>query len=110
MHHLDNPSGLYSDLMELIVQLGGYGLIHCDFNEFNVLLDSKDKPTVIDFPQMVSIMHLNAKWYVSLLSSCLWGGLLPESPHGVAITRTSYDMVQNYMRPLQCISPEWPHM
>lgn len=64
MHCLDNPSALYSDLMELIVRLGSYGLIHCDFNEFNVLLDSKDKPTVIDFPQMVSTRHLNAEWYV----------------------------------------------
>ena len=62
VHHLDDPSGLYSTLMELIVQLARYGLIHCDFNEFNVMLNSDDKPTVIDFPQMVSTQHVNAKW------------------------------------------------
>ena len=54
--------------MELIVQLAGYGLIHCDFNEFNILLDDRDQPTIIDFPQMVSIAHPNANWYVALVT------------------------------------------
>lgn len=63
VHHLDDPSGVYSVLMDLIVQLGGYGLIHCDFNEFNIVLDAENRPTVIDFPQMVSTQHPNAKWY-----------------------------------------------
>lgn len=47
--------------MELIVQLGALGFVHCDFNEFNLLVTSDDKIYVIDFPQMVSISHLNAK-------------------------------------------------
>ena len=50
--------------MELIVRLSSYGLIHCDFNEFNLMLNDKDQVTVIDFPQMVSISHPNAQWYV----------------------------------------------
>ena len=38
------------------------GLIHGDFNEFNVLYnDLTGKITLIDFPQMVSIEHPNAK-------------------------------------------------
>ncbi len=61
---MDDPPALYSELMELIVQLAGFGLIHCDFNEFNVFIDTEDTPTIIDFPQMVSTKHLNAKWYV----------------------------------------------
>jgi len=48
--------------MELLVQLAGYGLIHCDFNEFNIMVDSRDVPTVIDLPQMVSTSHPNAAW------------------------------------------------
>lgn len=48
--------------MELIVKLGSYGLIHCDFNEFNLIVNEDDKVTVIDFPQMVSISHPNAQW------------------------------------------------
>lgn len=49
--------------MELIVQLGSYGLIHCDFNEFNIMISETGKITIIDFPQMVSISHINAEWY-----------------------------------------------
>ena len=60
---LDDPASIYNELMELIVQLGGYGLIHCDFNEFNIMISDAGKITIIDFPQMVSISHINAQWY-----------------------------------------------
>ena len=33
-----DPRGLYSELLSLIVKLAGYGLIHGDFNEFNILI------------------------------------------------------------------------
>lgn len=64
VHDVADPSALYNDLMELIVRLGSYGLIHCDFNEFNLIINDSDKVTVIDFPQMVSISHPNAQWWV----------------------------------------------
>lgn len=57
-------AALYDDVMNLIVRLGRYGLIHGDFNEFNLLLDEQQKPVLIDFPQMVSIDHANAQWSV----------------------------------------------
>jgi RIO kinase 2 len=48
--------------MELIVRLARSGLIHGDFNEFNILIRVEDdEPVVIDFPQMVSIRHENAE-------------------------------------------------
>jgi len=50
--------------MELIVKLANHGLIHGDFNEFNLMLDDSDHVTMIDFPQMVSTSHLNAEWSV----------------------------------------------
>lgn len=56
-----NPSLLFAELMELIVRLADHGLIHCDFNEFNIILNDKDEVTLIDFPQMVSTSHINAK-------------------------------------------------
>ena len=56
-----NPSLLFSELMELIVRLAKHGLIHCDFNEFNIILNDKDEVTLIDFPQMISTSHFNAK-------------------------------------------------
>jgi RIO kinase 2 len=51
--------------MELIVKLANHGLIHGDFNEFNLILDKDDHITMIDFPQMVSTSHPNAEWYIS---------------------------------------------
>lgn len=54
--------------MELIVKLANHGLIHGDFNEFNLMLDDSDHVTMIDFPQMVSTSHLNAEWSVPALA------------------------------------------
>ena len=58
---------LYSTLMELIVRLAAHGLIHCDYNQFNILLNDRGKPTLIDFPQMVSTSHINAQRYVYII-------------------------------------------
>ncbi|KAG5682899.1 hypothetical protein PVAND_012217 [Polypedilum vanderplanki] len=54
---------LYDDLMNLIVRLGNCGVIHGDFNEFNILVTDEAKPILIDFPQMVSTSHENAKMF-----------------------------------------------
>jgi RIO kinase 2 len=35
---IDNPAELYDQLMTIIVRLARYGLIHGDFNEFNLML------------------------------------------------------------------------
>lgn len=52
---------LYNKLMDLIVKLANHGVIHGDFNEFNIMIDNEDHPILIDFPQMVSTSHVNAK-------------------------------------------------
>lgn len=55
--------------MNLILQLGNHGVIHGDFNEFNILLQKENyQPIMIDFPQMVSIHHPNADQYVAYYS------------------------------------------
>lgn len=64
IHHVEDPASVYDEAMELIVKLGNHGLIHGDFNEFNLILDKDDHITMIDFPQMVSTSHPNAEWYV----------------------------------------------
>ena len=74
MHSVADPSSLYSSLMDLVVRLANHGLIHCDFNEFNVIVDSKDRPTIIDFPQMISTAHVNAEWYVLCVYANLASG------------------------------------
>lgn len=66
VHELQDPSALYSEFMDLIVKLANHGLIHGDFNEFNLMLDDQDHITMIDFPQMVSTSHPNAEWLVCL--------------------------------------------
>lgn len=62
MRQLEDPASVYSELMDLIVKLAHHGLIHGDFNEFNLLLDNDDHVTMIDFPQMISTSHANAEW------------------------------------------------
>lgn len=65
------PGKLYSDLMNLIVRLAQYGLIHGDFNEFNLLIKENSEPVLIDFPQMVSTSHANAEWYFNRDVECI---------------------------------------
>ncbi|KAJ5279398.1 Serine/threonine-protein kinase rio2 [Penicillium angulare] len=90
-----NPDGLYSELMDMILELARFGLIHGDFNEFNLLIqeevdaDAREKytpdtklddvadedirlvPVLIDFPQMVSIDHMNAEMYFDRDVNCV---------------------------------------
>ncbi|RKP10513.1 RIO1-domain-containing protein [Thamnocephalis sphaerospora] len=66
-----NPGKLYSDLMNLIVRLAQSGLIHGDFNEFNLLVRENGEPILIDFPQMVSTSHPNAEWYFNRDVECI---------------------------------------
>ena len=44
------------------IQLANHGVIHGDFNEFNLMLDNDDHVTMYDFPQMISTSHANAEW------------------------------------------------
>ncbi|KAJ8469439.1 hypothetical protein ONZ45_g16884 [Pleurotus djamor] len=67
-----SPGKLYSQLMDLIVRLARSGLIHGDFNEFNILIRRESgEPVVIDFPQMVSTSHANAEWYFNRDVECI---------------------------------------
>jgi RIO kinase 2 len=71
VHEVGDVEALYSELMDLIVRFACHGLIHCDFNEFNILLSDEDVPIVIDFPQMVSISHKNAEKYFERDVQCI---------------------------------------
>ncbi|KAK3379956.1 Rio2, N-terminal-domain-containing protein [Lasiosphaeria ovina] len=90
-----DPAGLYGELIGLILRFAKHGLIHGDFNEFNILIkeerpvpetESKGKgkegdeeeeppliltPIVIDFPQMVSMEHQNAEMYFDRDVHCI---------------------------------------
>ena len=94
IQEVPNPSGLYAELIEIVLRLAKFGLIHGDFNEFNILIreeqspaaetsrnteteDSDSKagvaliPVIIDFPQMVSIDHTNAEMYFDRDINCI---------------------------------------
>ncbi|KFV98994.1 PREDICTED: serine/threonine-protein kinase RIO2-like, partial [Eurypyga helias] len=71
VRQMEDPAAVYSELMDLIVKLANHGLIHGDFNEFNLILDNDDHVTMIDFPQMISTSHANAEWYFERDVSCI---------------------------------------
>ncbi|KAI1103123.1 RIO1-domain-containing protein [Jackrogersella minutella] len=89
-----DPAALYAELISLILRLAKHGLIHGDFNEFNILIkeeraqpspkgkeseetteQEKEKvtvtPVLIDFPQMVSMDHQNAEMYFDRDVNCV---------------------------------------
>ncbi|KAL5535610.1 RIO2 [Sanghuangporus sanghuang] len=69
---IPSPGKLYSQLMDLIVRLAHAGLIHGDYNEFNILIHRvTGEPVIIDFPQMVSTSHENAEWYFNRDVECI---------------------------------------
>jgi len=68
---IDKPGKIYDELMSIIVRLASYGLIHSDFNEFNLMVSDDGHVTMIDFPQMVSISHLNAEYYFDRDVQCV---------------------------------------
>ena len=47
---LDNPHKVYEQLVEMIIRLAEKGLVHGDFNEFNLLIGEDEKVFLIDFP------------------------------------------------------------
>eukprot|EP00252_Welwitschia_mirabilis_P012883 TRINITY_DN2844_c0_g1_i1.p1 TRINITY_DN2844_c0_g1~~TRINITY_DN2844_c0_g1_i1.p1 ORF type:complete len:483 (+),score=101.20 TRINITY_DN2844_c0_g1_i1:176-1624(+) len=69
---LQHPSVVFKTIIDLIVRLAEHGLIHCDFNEFNIMIDDDEKITMIDFPQMVSVSHRNAQMYFDRDVECIY--------------------------------------
>jgi RIO kinase 2 len=78
-----DPASLYADLIALILRLAKQGLIHGDFNEFNILIKENItksehgeetltlEPVIIDFPQMISMEHQNAEMYFDRDVNCI---------------------------------------
>jgi RIO kinase 2 len=71
IHEIEDVQRVYDDIMNLLVNLANYGLIHSDYNEFNIMLNDDDKVILIDFPQMVSISHENADFYFDRDVTCI---------------------------------------
>ncbi|KAH0934963.1 hypothetical protein HID58_012080 [Brassica napus] len=69
---LQNPETIFEKIIGIVVRLAEHGLIHCDFNEFNIMIDDEEKITMIDFPQMVSVSHQNAQMYFDRDIECIF--------------------------------------
>ncbi|XP_022923287.1 serine/threonine-protein kinase rio2 isoform X1 [Cucurbita moschata] len=69
---LQNPDVVFETIIGLVVRLAEHGLIHCDFNEFNIMINDDEKVTMIDFPQMVSVSHRNAQMYFDRDVECVF--------------------------------------
>ncbi|KAJ0035939.1 hypothetical protein Pint_26486 [Pistacia integerrima] len=69
---LQNPETVFNSILGIVVRLAEHGLIHCDFNEFNIMIDDDEKITMIDFPQMVSVSHRNAQMYFDRDVECIF--------------------------------------
>ena len=60
---IQNPEKVYNNLTSIIYKLAESGLVHGDYNEFNVIISEDEKITVIDFTQMISRDHEQAELY-----------------------------------------------
>ena len=57
---MEGAEAIFGVCISMLKRLAEHGLIHCDFNEFNLMTNSQGVVTMIDFPQMVSTSHPNA--------------------------------------------------
>ncbi|CAN0160540.1 unnamed protein product, partial [Ectocarpus fasciculatus] len=57
---MEGAEAVFRDCQAILRRLAQYGLVHCDFNEFNLMVSETGVVTLIDFPQMVSTSHPNA--------------------------------------------------
>lgn len=59
---LEYADRIFNTCLDILRKLAEHGLVHCDFNEFNLMIDESNggQITLIDFPQMVSTSHFNA--------------------------------------------------
>ena len=73
VEEIKDKETVYHKMMDFISKLGENGLIHGDFNEFNILLNvnKPDEIVVIDFPQMISIHHSEAENYFKRDVQCV---------------------------------------
>lgn len=99
LRELDDPAPVYLAAMDLIGRLAAKGLIHCDFNEFNLLINEQEELTLIDFPQMVSVSHANAKELFERDVECVLRffnkkiGYMPQQDNSLPYVRPVFEEV-----------------
>ena len=103
-----DPAGLYAELMEMIVKLASVGLIHGDFNEFNILikeepdagLETNDTPKTSE--ALENELRTDSKTDILDRSSGrLLTPVLIDFPQMVSISHTNAEMY--FTRDVDCI-------
>ena len=69
---LDDPEGFLDDILENINITYRNELIHADLSEYNIVIQKNGRVLLIDWPQAVSIHHVNAE---ELLRRDVWNVL-----------------------------------
>lgn len=60
--NMEGADVVFKSSLNILRRLAQCGLVHCDFNEFNLMVNPENgQVTLIDFPQMVSTNHHNAQ-------------------------------------------------
>jgi len=71
INEVENPGEMYDKLMNLLLKFANHGVIHGDFNEFNIMVTDDGNPIIIDFPQMVSTAHPQAEYFFNRDVTCI---------------------------------------
>ena len=71
VRELGAPQKVYEQCLNHIINLAEHGLVHGDFNEFNLMINDDEEVTIIDFPQMTSTQHPNAQYYFARDVKCV---------------------------------------
>jgi RIO kinase 2 len=69
--NMEGAEHIYHKCVGMLRRLAEHGLVHCDFNEFNIMTDQEGNLTMIDFPQMISTSHPNAAEFFLRDMNCL---------------------------------------
>ena len=69
--NMEGAEHIYHACVAMLRRLAEHGLVHCDFNEFNIMTDQEGNLTMIDFPQMISTSHPNAAEFFLRDMNCL---------------------------------------
>lgn len=63
VNEIANPEKVYNNLTRLIYKFAEAGLVHGDYNEFNIIIGDDENVRIIDFTQMISRDHAEAELY-----------------------------------------------
>jgi RIO kinase 2 len=72
VRNLEDPERVFRDCLRLVGRFAEHGLIHGDYNEFNLMLEPENTIRVIDFPQAISRDHPDADFYYDRDVQCIY--------------------------------------